>query len=138
MPITNDINKLILPFQPVVQAWLEMVSAYLLPARWPGYKVRITETLRDTVRQEELAAKGASKVKVGYHNFGRAFDFAIFDDHGVYETNDSQGVYLACGQIAEALGCEWGGRWETFKDLGHVQFRPDGVTIHDLDGDLIA
>jgi peptidoglycan L-alanyl-D-glutamate endopeptidase CwlK len=132
MPIENRIESLDVRFQPRAQSWFECYSAYVLPARWPGFKVRITETRRDAIRQEALAAQGASKLKLGYHNFGLGLDFAVFDDHGVYEVNDSQGVYSAAGHIAKALGMEWGGDWQTFKDYGHLQFRPDGCTIETL------
>jgi peptidoglycan L-alanyl-D-glutamate endopeptidase CwlK len=139
MPIDNRIDSLDLRFQPRAQSWFEFYSAWVLPARWPGFKVRITETKRDTIRQAELEAKGASKLKLGYHNFGLALDFAVFDDHGVYLIDDSQGVYTAAGHVAKALGLEWGGDWATFKDLGHIQYRPDDVTIAKLqEGGLVA
>lgn len=130
MPIETRISALRLDFQPLAQAWLEMVQAYLLPARFPGYKVRITETLRSAERQAELKAQGASKLTVGLHQTGRALDFACFDETGVYITTDKDGVYEACGQIAEALGCEWGGRWQTFKDLSHIQWLDKHPTVH--------
>ena len=128
--IEARISALRADFQPLAQAWLEIVQAYVLPARFPGYKCRITETLRTGERQAELQAKGASKLKVGLHQTGRAFDFALFNDMGVYVTDDKRGCYTACGQVAEALGCDWGGRWPTFKDLGHVQWLDTHETVH--------
>lgn len=124
MPLDNRIESLNLKFQPIAQAWLEVVKAYILPARWPGYKVRITETKRDGARQEAVLAAGASTLKVGYHNYGLAFDYAVMDDHGVLITDGKHPVYLACGQAGEALGCVWGGRWVTFPDAGHLEFHP--------------
>src|SRR3990167_3533226 len=108
MPIETRISALRLDFQPIAQAWLEIVQGYVLPARFPGYKARITETMRGGERQAELQASGASKLKVGLHQTGRAFDFAIFDTQGVYVTDDKSGCYTAAGQVALALGCESG------------------------------
>jgi peptidoglycan LD-endopeptidase CwlK len=124
------IEKLRLDFQPRAQGWLEIVQGYLLPLRYSGYKVRVTETLRSGERQAELQAKGASKLKAGLHQTGRAFDFACFDEQGVYLRDDKTGVYMACGQVAEALGCEWGGRWTTFKDFSHIQWLDQHKTVH--------
>jgi len=124
------IDALRMDFQPRAQAWVEMVTAYILPIRWNGYKARIIETLRSAERQAELQAQGASKLKVGLHQTGRAFDFAVFDNLGVYLKDDNTGVYTACGQAAEALGCEWGGRWPTFKDLGHIQWLDKLGSVH--------
>ena len=131
--IDNRIESLDVRFQPRAQAWLECFSAYVLPARWPGFKCRILETRRDRARQADLLAHDASRVKVGYHNFGLALDWAVFDPKGLYLGDDSTGVYTAGGLIAEALGCEWGGRWISLKDYGHLQYRPGGVTIATLD-----
>jgi D-alanyl-D-alanine carboxypeptidase-like protein len=128
--IETAIDKLRVDFQPLAQAWQEIVQAYVFPLRFPGYKVRIIETMRSAERQAELLAKGASKLKVGLHQTGRAFDFGVFDDGGLYLPNDHRGVYTVCGQVAEVLGCEWGGRWSTFKDLGHIQFLRPGQTVH--------
>jgi len=130
MPIETRLTALRLDFQPLAQAWLEIVQGYVLPARFPGYKVRITETLRSGERQAELQANGASRLKVGLHQTGRAFDFAVFNAMGVYVTTGSDGSYFACGKVAEALGCESGAFWPTFKDLGHVQHLGNHLTVH--------
>jgi len=124
------ISALRVDFQPLAQAWLEIVQSYVLPLRFPGYKARITETLRSGARQAELQASGASRLKVGLHQTGRAFDFAVFNEVGVYVTTGGDGSYEACGQVAEALGCEWGGRWATFRDLAHVQWLDHNATVH--------
>ena len=130
MPVETRIVALRLDFQPLAQAWKEMVESYMLPLRFPGFKMRITETLRSGERQAELQANGASRLKIGLHQTGRAFDFACFDETGVYITTDKAGVYEACGQVAESLGCEWGGRWQTFKDYGHIQWLDKHPTVH--------
>lgn len=99
---------------------------------------RFHETLRDRIRQGELEASGASKNKVGWHNFGRAWDFGVYIN-GIYQRDDRSGLYLKCGFIGMALGCRWGGNWDMDKnigegnenDLGHLEFHP-GLTLDQM------
>ena len=125
-------------FRQVALSWSEIVTAYLLPLRFPGYRFRIMETTRSKERQAELEAGGKSKVKVGFHNFGLALDFGLFGDMGVYITDGNHPAYLACGQVAEAFGCVWGGRWEKFKDSGHIQYSHGKTLQQVIDGGLHA
>lgn len=111
-------------FRPVAEEWLRKVHEL-------GVRVTVLETLRSPERQAELLAKKATRVKVGWHNFGRALDFAAFDDNGVYQVDDKSGLYTKCGVIAETLGCRWGGRWEKFLDYGHIEYAP-GLTLDQM------
>lgn len=125
-------DQLDVRFQPRAQSFCEIVTAWVLPLRFPGYKFRVMETRRSSERQESVQAAGASQVKVGFHNFGLAMDFAIFAaPDGTYLKDGTHPAYLCCGQVAEALGCVWGGRWQ-MKDSGHIEFHPDGVTLDAL------
>lgn len=133
--IDTSLDSLDSKFRQIVQAWSEIVTAYLLPVRFPGYKFRLMETFRSKERQADLEAGGKSKVKVGWHNYGLAVDFGLFGDMGVYITDGDHPAYLACGQVAEAFGCVWGGRWTGFKDSGHIEWHP-GKTLQDMTGDL--
>lgn len=112
-------------FRLVAEKWKHIVTDDL------GIRMTVLETLRTPERQVELAASGKSLVKVGWHNFGRALDFAVFDDNGVYQVDDAKGIYTRCGVIAEALGCVWGGRWERLRDYGHIEYHP-GLTIDQM------
>lgn len=131
MSIETSMDRLHPKFRQIALACGEIWASYLLPVRFNGFKVRIMETLRTPERQAELEAGGKSKVKVGFHNYGLALDFAIFGEQGVYITDGNHPAYLACGQIAEAFGCVWGGRWTGFKDSGHIEYHP-GVTLQQL------
>ena len=133
--IEKALEKLAPPFRQRAIAWLEIVNAYLMPMRWNGYKVIVTETLRTSERQSEVAAAGKSSVSIGYHNFGRAFDFLVIDDHGVAVHDGAHPAYEACGLIGEGLGGYWGGRFQqrqpdgTLKskpDYDHIEWRRDG------------
>lgn len=134
--IETSIDLLDPKFRPIALAFEEIVTSILLPVRFSGFKYRRMETLRTKERQAELEAGGKSKVKVGWHNFGRAMDFGIFDEQGVYITDGNHPAYLACGQIAEAFGCIWGGRWTGFKDAGHIEFHPN-QTLEQVMGELL-
>ena len=129
--IETKMDTLDIRFQPIAQNWFEMVTAYALPQRFPGHKARVIETRRTLARQDEVATIGASQLRVGYHNFGLALDFAIFGEEGLYLKDGNHPAYLCAGQIAEALGCVWGGRWK-MKDSGHIEYHPDGVTLDSL------
>lgn len=109
-------------FHPIAAKWLHIMHDDL------GLSVKIVETLRTPERQAELKGQGASKVSVSWHQFGLAFDFAVFDDRGIYQTDDRLGIYLKGGKVGEVLGCVWGGGWQNFKDLGHLEHHP-GFTM---------
>lgn len=141
MLVESRVEALHQRFQPIAQAWLEVVQAYVLPLRFPDFKCHIVETLRPRDRQEQLASSGASKVSFGWHNVGLAFDFQILDADGKYITDGGHPAYMACGQIGEAFNCVWGGRWEKFVDAGHLEYHPgftlqQYVAAHDLGTDL--
>ncbi len=60
-----------------------------------------------------------------WHNFGVAWDFVVFDAAGqpLWESP----LMDRCGEIGEALGLEWGGRWK-FQDTPHLQLKT-GLTL---------
>jgi len=94
--------------------------------------VDVLETLRDRERQKMLRKQGASKVNVGWHQFGLAADLGVFVD-GVYQVDDRLGRYLKIGFVAMAFGCRWGGNWDMDNhigeggenDLGHIEYHPN-------------
>jgi hypothetical protein len=124
---TRDINLLNGKFLIVVQQ-------ILAEARRLGIDLRIVETLRDLARQVALLASGDTTVKVGWHQYGLAFDFLIFED-GAPVQNGKDPRYTQIGEYAESLGCIWGGRFDIKPqipgqqpDSGHIEFHP-GFTM---------
>jgi len=100
--------------------------------------VLITSTYRDAESQNALYAQGrttpGSKVtnaKAGqsFHNWKCAFDFVPIVN-GKAQWNDTA-LFTKCGEIAEALGLEWAGRWVKFKELAHCQYT-NGLTLQDF------
>ena len=92
--------------------------------------VTIIEGVRSAKRQEELLAKGATKVKYSKHMEGKAVDLAPYP----IKWDDRDGFYYMGGMIrgiAQQLGYKvrFGGDWDSdgdtrdnsFDDLVHVE-----------------
>jgi hypothetical protein len=103
-----------------------------------GIDARVHETLRSLERQDAVETAGASKNKVGWHNFGLALDIGCYVD-GKFQEDDAKGLYLKCGFIGMALGFRWGGNWDQDRniaeagenDFGHFEYHP-GSTLQQL------
>ena len=94
--------------------------------------VTIIEGLRTAKRQEELLAKGATKVKYSRHMSGKAVDLAPYP----IDWEDRERFHYMGGMIrgiGQQLGLKirWGGDWDSdgeikdnnFDDLVHVELR---------------
>lgn len=101
-----------------------------------GINLRIIAGTRTFAEQDRLYAQGrtapgpkVTNARAGqsWHNFGVAWDFVVFDAAGQPQW-DHPGMDRA-GEIGEALGLEWGGRWK-FVDKPHLQVRT-GMSIAD-------
>ena len=105
--------------------------------------VRFAYVMRTFAEQAALYAQGRTApgkivtnapAGLSIHNYGLAFDIVLLidtDGNGTYETAswdtatdfDHNGIstWMKCVQIAKVHGFEWGGEWQTFKDLPHFQ-----------------
>ncbi|MCY8232344.1 peptidoglycan-binding protein [Priestia endophytica] len=104
-----------------------------------GINIAVTQGLRTFAEQNALYEQGRTKPgKIvtnarggqSIHNYGLAFDIAIFDDNqnAVWTGND----YNRVGKLGQQLlGLEWGGAWRSFKDLPHFQYT-FGLTLSQL------
>tara|TARA_R100000664_G_scaffold20941_1_gene30202 strand:- start:7 stop:387 length:381 start_codon:yes stop_codon:yes gene_type:complete len=94
--------------------------------------VTIIEGLRSAERQEELLAKGSTKVKYSKHMEGKAVDLAPYP----IDWKDRDRFHYMGGMvrgIAKQLGysIRWGGDWDSdgevkdngFDDLVHIELR---------------
>ena len=94
--------------------------------------VTVIEGLRSAKRQEELLAKGATKVKYSKHMEGRAVDIAPYP----VDWEDRDRFHYMGGMIrgiGKQLGVEvrWGGDWDSdgevkdngFDDLVHIELK---------------
>lgn len=87
--------------------------------------VMIVETLRTEEQHLEDVATGHSWVKRSRHQDGEAIDIAPFDTYALHgedkvKWDASDPVWTKIGEIGEALGLRWGGRWQQ-KDMGHFE-----------------
>lgn len=108
-----------------------------------GIDILVTSTLRDNDCQAQLFAQGrttpgrrVTNAKPGesFHNYGVAFDFVPMT-MGKPNWDDLK-LLNRCGQIAEACGLEWAGRWQSFRELLHCQL--PGLSIAQLKAQAAA
>lgn len=99
--------------------------------------VIITYTLRTVAEQEALIAQGVSWTKHSKHLTGDAIDicpFAIWQEYGPdkLQWDPKDPNWLRLGQIGEAIGLKWGGRFgpPAKPDLGHFEFPSPTSTMH--------
>lgn len=107
-----------------------MARALVQKAALSGIRIKVISGLRTYAEQDALYAQGRSNkgkivtnAKGGYsnHNFGIAFDVAVFE--GTTYLPESV-KYKAVGVLGNDLGLEWGGNWRTIIDQPHFQLRP--------------
>jgi peptidoglycan LD-endopeptidase CwlK len=132
---SKNINDLHPYLAPLCRVFLDRCKA-------AGLDVSLIFTYRTPVEQDNLYAQGrtlpGSKVTnlKGYqskHCFticgapaAKAFDFGIFEKKSllskrVYIQDGRDPSYTIAGEIGESLGLEWGGRWKSPFDPGHLQ-----------------
>lgn len=88
----------------------------------------VTETVRSYERQKELFEAGKSRTMHSNHLIGKAVDVApvvAFSGGTVSElTWDHQHpAWRALGLLATKWNVTWGGNWESFPDLPHLEER---------------
>lgn len=120
-------EEIIITLLPPVQ---RMARTLVQKAHTAGIKIKITSGSRTYKEQDTLYAQGrttpgeiVTKMKAGFsnHNFGIAFDFAVFEGNTML-TNSPK--YKAVGVLGMDIGLEWGGNWRNDEDQGHFQLRP--------------
>jgi peptidoglycan L-alanyl-D-glutamate endopeptidase CwlK len=119
-----------------------MAEAMIAACKTEGIEVRITSTYRDKEAQDALYAKGrtapgkiVTNAKGGQslHNYRVAFDVVpLRDKQPVGGTTGADlELWKHVGELGEAVGLEWGGRWKRFPDFPHFQFT-NGLTLKDF------
>jgi peptidoglycan L-alanyl-D-glutamate endopeptidase CwlK len=95
--------------------------------RGDKWRVMVTQAFRTAKMQAELYAQGRTKPGriVTYaagtssrHCVGRAVDVVLMHD-GAAVWEDA--FYQIAGEIGEALGWQWGGRWKKLGDVYHFE-----------------
>ena len=107
-----------------------MARALVQKAALGGIRIKIISGFRSYAEQDALYAQGrtaagaiVTHARAGYsnHNFGIAFDVAVFEGNAYLGESPK---YQAVGVIGMDLGLEWGGNWKTIVDQPHFQLRP--------------
>lgn len=129
------INKL----HPKLRAEALQILAEATAALTGRADLRITFTLRTMAEQKALYNQGrtnnlpkVTNAKPGqsYHNYGLAVDIALLIDGKTasWDTKtdwdgDRQSDWMEVVAIFQRHGWEWGGSWQTFKDMPHFEKR---------------
>lgn len=90
-----------------------------------GICVRIVDTLRTEEEHRANLLKGVSWVKRSKHLDGLAIDicpYEVWQSSGANKLNwdADHPIWQRIGEIGEALGLRWGGRWKQ-RDMGHFE-----------------
>ncbi|RYG44730.1 M15 family peptidase [bacterium] len=98
-------------------AFRRKVETILKESRRRGQEYVLFETYRSRERQAELFRQGVTQLRtVGVHHYGLAADLVRKVDGRLTWEAD----YRLLGELADAQGLVWGGRWK-FRDAAHVQ-----------------
>jgi peptidoglycan LD-endopeptidase CwlK len=99
-------NKALSTLHPAIQ--LDAITA-INELEAHGIDVVVTEGMHSLADQQKAYASGASKVRLGYHNFGLAFDMYYLDSSGRIDLNKP--IIPADAAIVKRHGFDWGGDW---------------------------
>lgn len=99
---------------------LETASFILWIFDHDGWMVTYGEAHRPRILQEIYIEKGLSTVDVSMHEKRLAIDLMFFID-GVYQTTTE--AYTPLGEEWERRGGVWGGRWKSFPDGNHFEWK---------------
>ena len=110
-----------------------LLTVFRIMKEHHGYDMAILEGYRSPERQNALALAGPAVTNArafqSYHQFGLAADCAFLRDGKLLISEKDPWAmrgYQLYGEVAEAAGLRWGGRW-TMTDLGHVELRVAGT-----------
>ena len=116
-------------FSGIATAILREAQALLdSDAEITGDLVRAVVGIRSLGDQAKAVAAGLSSVMVGWHQYGLALDYGIFDANGQkYVTDGTDPRYRLVGEIAKRHGCVYGGDWHK-PDWDHIEYHT-GFTL---------
>ena len=130
-PVDPRSEKCLATLLPEVQPY---ARALVHKAAGVGIRIKVISGLRSYAEQDALYARGrtapgpiVTNARAGHsnHNFGIAFDVAVFEGSAYLPESPK---YKAVGALGMELGLEWGGAWTTLVDEPHFQLRPAWAT----------
>lgn len=129
--------KASLPFinrlDPAIQ---DLAKGLLVKAAQDGIELVVVQGLRTNEEQARLYAQGRtapgavvtnSPPGSSWHNFGLAFDVAIYNN-GKAEWPENEQLWQRIGAIGKSIGLEWGGDFKSIRDRPHFEYHP-GMTL---------
>lgn len=138
---SRDLNELAPAARKRAEAFFA-ASAADPQLRAQGITVIATSTYRDFDAQNAIYARGrtapgkvVTNARAGdsWHNWRCAFDvLPLRCGKPVWGTSGGdRAVWQRIGEIGEACGLEWAGRWTTFREMAHFQYT-GGLTLADF------
>jgi peptidoglycan L-alanyl-D-glutamate endopeptidase CwlK len=113
-------------------AFRPKVERVLVRLRAQGFQPRVHFGWRSVAVQRQLLAAGHTKVQFSFHNAQKpdgtpnSYAVDIIDNRwGWGPEAERNGFWVALGQAGKAEGCVWGGDWTSFKDVAHIQDKPN-------------
>ncbi len=111
----------------------DMAAAHIAACKAQGIDLLVTSTYRSTAEQNALYAQGRTKpgkkvtnAKGGqsFHNHRLAYDVVpLRNGKPVWGTTGEDGkLWQRVGELGEAAGLEWAGRWTKFREFPHFQY----------------
>jgi peptidoglycan L-alanyl-D-glutamate endopeptidase CwlK len=101
--------------EPRMQVKAEQFIDYL---RRRGLPIVITSGRRSLATQRILVSQGRSTTLQSRHLDGLAFDVDLAH---VGRNQVPAWIWDSIGPIGEQFGLTWGGRWKSFRDVGHFE-----------------
>jgi hypothetical protein len=121
---------------PLLQdAWEYLKNKWNNEHPW-GPEVKLSATYRGPEDQQKAYEGGRSFAQYGssFHNFRPAYAFDVyFDAGGVADWSFDN--FQKFGEMGEAIGLEWGGRWRSLVDGAHFQL--PGMTLRDAAAGIV-
>jgi peptidoglycan L-alanyl-D-glutamate endopeptidase CwlK len=117
----------------------EQAEKWLAATKKAGLDILVTCTYRSPEEQQELYDIGRTKPgKIvtnaqpgqSLHQHRLALDFVpLRNGKPVWGTQGTDlELWTKAGELAEAFGFEWAGRWKRFREFPHIQIKdPEGI-----------
>lgn len=87
--------------------------------RTKGWKARVAEGRRTVQHQQKKVADKVSKTMKSLHLCGKAAD--IIDSRYAWDVGKGHAFWQDLATAAKAEGLVWGGDWQDFEDVAHVE-----------------
>lgn len=135
MTSSRNLDELLLPIK-----WRALNHIHACKAI--GIELLVTSTYRDNASQNALYAQGRSAPGTivtnarggqSLHNYRVAYDVVpLRNGKPIWGTRGAdRDIWQKVGELGEAQGLEWAGRWERFREYPHFQYL-GGLTLADF------